>query len=317
MKASKLRVVVAAVVFAALAVGLVVGIGTGTLSGFGWETISMICPLGALATMVAAKTVIPRAMVSLAIAAVFVLLLGRAFCGWVCPVPLAGRIRAFFRSAKKRKELARARRQEIVQAAKDDRFCPGGCPPCADACARRRKRLDSRHYVLGGAILSAAVFGFPVFCLVCPVGLTFAAVLVLWRLFSAGDTTVLVVLVPLMLVIELVFLHKWCSSFCPIAGLMNLVARLNRTWRPVIDDAKCLETTRDAVCSRCAEVCESDINLRHLAMGEHALADCTRCRSCVDACPAKAISMPFLHRPAPSDKAAPAGPTDSSEPREA
>lgn len=314
MKGSKLRIVVAAVVFVVMAVGLIAGISTGTLSGFGWETISMICPLGALSTMVAAKTLIPRALVSLVVVAAVVLLLGRVFCGWVCPVPLVGRVRSFFTSAKKRKEQASERRRQIVQAAKTDHACPGKCSSCSDACTSARKGLDSRHYVLGGALLSAAVFGFPVFCLVCPVGLTFATVLVLWRLFSSGDTTLLVVLIPLMLVVELVFLRKWCSNFCPIAGLMNLVGRLNRTWRPVIDDTKCIETSKGGVCSRCAEVCESDINLRHLAMGEHNLADCTRCRACVDACPTKAISMPFLARAAQAPDAANGSPAAPSDP---
>ncbi|MFQ9179527.1 MAG: hypothetical protein ACLR3C_06135 [Eggerthella lenta] len=112
-----------------------------------------------------------------------------------------------------------------------------------------RAKLDSRHYVLGGALLSTAVFGFPVFCLVCPIGLTFATVLVVWRLFAAGDMTWSVVLIPLLLVVELVFLRKWCTRFCPLAGLMNLVSRFSKTWRPVIDESKCLESVNGRAAS--------------------------------------------------------------------
>ena len=57
-----------------------------------------------------------------------------------------------------------------------------------------RAKLDSRHYVLGGALLSTAVFGFPVFCLVCPIGLTFATVLVVWRPGTEGGSAVVDVL---------------------------------------------------------------------------------------------------------------------------
>ena len=140
----------------------------------------------------------------------------------------------------------------------------------------------------------SAIFGFPVFCLVCPVGLTFATVLVVWRLFAAGDMTIAVILVPALLIIELVFLRKWCTRFCPLSALMNLVSRFSKTFVPVIDDTKCLETSQGVPCSRCAQVCESDINIRHIAYGERTLADCSRCRNCADVCPTHAISFPVF-----------------------
>ena len=243
----------------------------------------------------ATKTLVPRAVFSIIIMALLVFLFGRAFCGWICPVPVLGKLRAFFRSPKKRRELEQAKRDEALDIAKFELGCggKGGCESCS-ACKQQRTKLDSRHYVLGGALLSTAIFGFPVFCLVCPIGLTFATVLVFWRLFANADMTVAVVLIPLTLIIELVFLRKWCTRFCPMAGLMNLMGHFSRTFKPVIDDAKCLETSKGTACSRCAMVCEADINLRHPDYGERTLADCTRCNACVDACPANAITMPVV-----------------------
>ena len=293
MKSKKLRTAVAAGVLILLSIGMIFGISFGTLSGFGWDTISMLCPLGALTTMIASKTILPRALISLLIIAILVFILGRAFCGWVCPVPLYDRIRTFFRSPKRRKEYEQKKRDEVLDIAKTELGQKHECSSCHSACAQTRKKLDSRHYVLGGTLLSSLVFGFPVFCLICPIGLTFAAVLVFWRLFAAGDMTIAVILIPLMLIIELIFLRKWCTRFCPMAALMNLVSRFSRTWRPVIDDKKCLETSKDTACSRCAEVCDADINLRHPDFGERTLADCTRCRACVDVCPTHAVSLPF------------------------
>lgn len=294
MKLSKIRTAVAVVVFLLLAGGLAAGVGMGTLSGFGWNEISMLCPVGALTTMIASRTILPRALISIVIAAVIVFLLGRVFCGWVCPIPPLKRLRAFFRSPKKRKEEDAARHEAVLDAAKAELSCGGSCASCGSSCSDIRNKLDSRHYILGGALLSTAIFGFPVFCLVCPVGLTFATVLVIWRLFSAGDMTWSALLIPIVLVIELVFLRKWCTRFCPLAGLMNLAARFNKTFRPTIDDSKCLETSKETACSRCAEVCEADINLRHPHLGERGVVDCTRCHACVDACPTNAISMPLL-----------------------
>lgn len=294
MNSKRLRTVVASCAFVVLAFGLVAGVGLGTFSAFGWEGISLLCPLGAISTMIATRTVLPRALVSLALVVVAALLVGRAFCGWLCPVPLLDRIRRFFRSPDRQRELDEKRREELRSIAKKEILRASSCNGCSSACTGKGKVFDSRHYVLGGALLSAAVFGFPVFCLICPIGLGLASVLVIWRLFAAGDMTVAVILVPLMLVIELVFLRKWCSRFCPLSALMNLVSRFGKTFVPVIDEAKCIETVHGVACSKCAEACEAGINLRHLEHGELALADCTRCRACVENCPEGAVAMPFL-----------------------
>ena len=37
------------------------------------------------------------------------------------------------------------------------------------------------------------------------------------------------------------------------------MSRFSKTWRPVIDESKCLETVNGAACSKCAIACEADI----------------------------------------------------------
>ncbi|MCD8316480.1 MAG: 4Fe-4S binding protein [Eggerthellaceae bacterium] len=302
LKTRSIRMWVIAAIFVVLAAGLIAGVVMGTLSGFGLETFSVLCPLGALGTMLAAKMMIPRAVISIIAMLLFFFILGRAFCAWMCPTTLLHRIQNFFRSPKKRAEIEAAKKKETKDIANFELSVKNsacgqkkGCANCTH-CHEKRQVLDSRHYILGGALLSTAIFGFPVFCLICPIGLSFASVLVIWRLFSAGDVTWSVLLVPALLVVEIVFLKKWCTRFCPLSALMNLTGRFSRTFLPVINNEKCLETTKGVACSRCAEVCEYEINLRHPEFGEHTLADCSRCRDCADACPTKAITFPVLAR---------------------
>ncbi|MBM6999029.1 4Fe-4S binding protein, partial [bacterium] len=90
------RTAVRAVALAVVAAGLVAGVGVGTFSGLGWGAVTLLCPLGALTTMLASRMLVPRAVVSLALGVALILLVGRAFCGWVCPVPLVGRLREAF-----------------------------------------------------------------------------------------------------------------------------------------------------------------------------------------------------------------------------
>ena len=96
MKLSKLRTAVAAMVFLMLAFGLIAGVGWGTLSGFGLDEVYALCPLGALEALLVGHTLIPQSLVSLLASALLVLLLGRAFCAFICPVTFLKKIRDFF-----------------------------------------------------------------------------------------------------------------------------------------------------------------------------------------------------------------------------
>ena len=94
MNTKRLRTIIPLAVIAVVAVGFATHVGVGTLSAIGWQDISLLCPLGALMTMIATKTMIPRAVISVVIAIALILLFARAFCGWVCPVPVVSMIRA-------------------------------------------------------------------------------------------------------------------------------------------------------------------------------------------------------------------------------
>ena len=148
--------------------------------------------------------------------------------------------------------------------------------------------------MLGGALASTFIFGFPVFCLVCPIGLTFATILLVINLFAHGDVTWSLIVVPALLIAEVLLFKKWCHKLCPLSAFMSLIAKANKTFVPTIDDAKCLETAKGAACGACGRACEEGIDPRHPQLSRAAWSECTKCRACVDACPANAITMPLL-----------------------
>ena len=165
---------------------------------------------------------------------------------------------------------------------------------CGGTCATAHKTLDSRHIVLGGSLLSAAIFGFPVFCLVCPIGLSFAFIFFLVRAFGFGDPSWALIIIPVVLILELVVFRKWCHWICPVSALMSLVAKGNKTVLPVVDESKCLESAKGVSCSACAHVCPEGINLHDPESVKASLNECTSCHACVDVCPTGALSIKFL-----------------------
>jgi ferredoxin-type protein NapH len=161
--------------------------------------------------------------------------------------------------------------------------------------------LDSRHIILGGSVLTALIFGFPVFCLICPVGLTFASLFLIVNLFGSGDVTWSVVVAPLVLIIEIVFFRRWCSKLCPLSALMSLSGRLGRFLRPKVNDSTCRESAQGEHCGVCGDVCPVGIDPRNPAASPADMSECTKCLACVKSCPTKSIKMPLL----PSKDAAP------------
>lgn len=312
VKKPLVRRLVVAGVFLAVCVGIVFSIPVGTLSSFGWESLAAICPLGALETMLAAKLLIPQALVFVLLVAIAVALLGKFFCSWVCPVPSVrsvleafGRKSPSIRSAKEHKadgsEVTSLRvvrplsRREQKALASSCSTCASSSEGCATGCASHgacepRAHLDSRHLILGGSLLSAAIFGFPVFCLVCPIGLTFATIIVFVQLFGLQTLSWGLLVFPLVLVLELTVLRKWCSRFCPMGALVSLLSLPNRFFRPKVDMTKCLRG-KGVDCRICADVCAEGLD-PHSKEGMH---DCSKCRDCAVNCPAGAITFPLKH----------------------
>ena len=96
-----LRTIAALAIVAIVFVGFLTNLGIGTISAPGIWDISILCPLGALGTMLASKMMVPRAMVSLAIMVALIIVFARAFCGWMCPVPLVQKLRGVFTKPEK------------------------------------------------------------------------------------------------------------------------------------------------------------------------------------------------------------------------
>ena len=321
----RLRALAALAFFLLFLLGLAVHTGWGTASSFGIAEIAAICPLGNLEAMLASKTFLPRALVGFAVFLVVAALLGRFFCGWLCPVPWVEKALSKLRAPGRRfglglkespaaSETPRTSACTTTNASSNTasesgknapRSCPSGascasssCKDCALA-SRVKEKADQAtektpYWILGGALASSAVFGFPVFCLICPVGLTFALTVALWRLFEFNETNWVILWFAGFLVLELLVLRRWCSRFCPLGALWTLASRLNRFFRPKAREDLCTRMTHGVPCTICRDVCPEGIDPASVANDPMLLAHCTKCGACAAACPTGAVHFPFL-----------------------
>ena len=321
----RLRALAALAFFLLFLLGLAVHTGWGTASSFGIAEIAAICPLGNLEAMLASKTFLPRALVGFAVFLVVAALLGRFFCGWLCPVPWVEKALSKLRAPGRRfglglkespaaSETPRTSACTTTNASSNTasesgknapRSCPSGascasssCKDCALA-SRVKEKADQAtektpYWILGGALASSAVFGFPVFCLICPVGLTFALTVALWRLFEFNETNWAILWFAGFLVLELLVLRRWCSRFCPLGALWTLASRLNRFFRPKAREDLCTRMTHGVPCTICRDVCPEGIDPASVANDPILLARCTKCGACAAACPTGAVHFPFL-----------------------
>lgn len=321
----RLRALAALAFFLLFLLGLAVHTGWGTASSFGIAEIAAICPLGNLEAMLASKTFLPRALVGFAVFLVVAALLGRFFCGWLCPVPWVEKALSKLRAPGRRfglglkespaaSETPRTSACTTTNASSNTasesgknapRSCPSGascasssCKDCALA-SRVKEKADQAtektpYWILGGALASSAVFGFPVFCLICPVGLTFALTVALWRLFEFNETNWAILWFAGFLVPELLVLRRWCSRFCPLGALWTLASRLNRFFRPKAREDLCTRMTHGVPCTICRDVCPEGIDSASVANDPMLLARCTKCGACAAACPTGAVHFPFL-----------------------
>lgn len=280
---TKARVATLALVFVAVIASLAFDLGLGTPSSFGLGQFFLLCPLGGIEALLASKALVPVTLISLAVVFAFALLFGRAWCAWGCPAP---RIRGFF----KREPKAESVHDAATAPATAQRTCSAAREAKGLAASIRHLARDHRTWALGVVLVATLIAGIPLFCLVCPIGLTFGTVGSLWHLIVDKQVTLSAIVFPAALAIELVLYRKWCMNLCPVAGLLNVFGQFARLFRPRVDASTCLQASEGRPCTVCASVCAERINL-HAADAAVQLGECTRCGECVKHCPSSSIRI--------------------------
>lgn len=217
--------------------------------------LRLVCPAGFLEIVAIRRSVPWRLVPGFVFVAFAIFFAGRAWCGWFC--------QASFISEK----------MNGVAKGKVPALCPSRKPHTAlltpgagDAAA-----------IMAGLFAGMLVFGFPLLCIFCPVGIVSRNIISFASSWCLRFDLALLAL-PVLLAL---FLDMRRVPLCPAGLTRALLSAPEKGMMPRTNPELCIG------CGRCREACPSGLN-----PGMHAdAAACVMCLHCIEACPAGAISL--------------------------
>lgn len=208
-------------------------------------------PLAVLTSAARARIIYLPFLLTGLIPIILTILLGRVFCGWICPMNLILEINNIIRS-----------RLEKIGLAFFDFRLPG----------------QTKYLLLLLGVVIALLSGVDLFSQIYPPRIISSEI---YSLFSSSLTEMGLIFLGVIIFVELFFSRRmWCRYFCPGGALYSLMSGL-RIYRIRKSASKC------ASCMKCDEVCPLAINP---SAGRFSM-DCDGCASCVDACEFGALSV--------------------------
>ena len=224
----------------------------------GMPPVDALCPLGGAESMysylksgVWLRRTAPSAMVLFVSVALMTVLLGRVFCGWICPLGTIGQL-----SSSIGRKIGI---KKIELPEKTDRVMRLG-----------------KYVVLAIAVLGSWYYGTLLWRGYDP--------WVAWMHISAGWAEVeeapwafgilFFVVIGASMAIE----RFWCRYLCPLGGLLSLFQKVSIV-KVRRKESSCVH------CHRCGDSCPMGLNPE--SKDVETSADCIACGECVEACPVK------------------------------
>jgi len=245
---------------------------------------------------------------------VLTVLLGNVFCSWGCPVGsvidsfdmVIGKFFVGFDA--KREKRARQRIEKERKQEKHKNIL--GCSICPV------HNLGGK--VAGGVLVSSLIgsfiLKFPVFCVVCPIGIVTRGLFHFKAMMTVTGSWMVYWLEMLFVPVGVTLLSLrerrfFCKRICPVGAFLGGVGAFNPFIKPKIKDEKCVMKVCPKDCEdnrldgclacrvlddyKCEKVCPVDIDL-----GNHgSLARCTKCMECYIVCPYDAIEICYSEKP--------------------
>lgn len=227
------------------------------------------------------------------------LLLGRAFCGYVCPtgtiVELAQpRDRGGSRLSARWQRRLRALPGPVLVACAGLLLFASGSFLLIDPLATLTRSatvllypaLDQLARLVGDALYVVPALRTPV----DHVTAALSGRIILAEPLTYGLQLLFFLMLAAILGASFVEPRMWCRHICPLGALLGVVGRFT-LWGRMVDEEACTS------CGTCSSVCPLDA-----IADDYHTTDCSRCQlglECADACPEGAIGLGWIPRRAP------------------
>jgi len=224
------------------------------------------------------------------------ILLGKSFCGWVCPFGFVQDLIGFVK--RKKMEISPRTHDSMIYV----KYAVLGITLFVSVTFSVSKLIGSSH----GYESALGIFAKAPFTTLSPAETLFAT---LPKMILDFRNTVLevpffevlsgIANVPLLFWFQLAIMisvlvfsayvpRGWCKYFCPHAAIMAIMNKfsflgLHR------DLVKCVK----GECRLCVEVCPMNVRILDLPWEKFSDPECIYCMKCVDACPDKAIKLKY------------------------
>jgi Pyruvate/2-oxoacid:ferredoxin oxidoreductase delta subunit len=200
---------------------------------------------------------------------VFALLLGKGWCGWLCPFGGLGE------AARQAKGFGR------VYNAVKRRFMRLTTIRASDITPAKASQLifDLKYAILFVTILLSLIFAVQWFCVFCWAGV------LSWVSSPLNLSITILIAVIFFIGLPLISRRKWCHFICPLGAALSLLDKV-APFKIVVNRESCTD------CGVCSTLCPTFATQHGVDGGSIKVTDtCDKCLVCVEKCPQSAIAL--------------------------